>query len=192
MSVTLDKPRTQPKLPSRERAVVEELSEVLRKHQHQAPANLARLVRLAFETSLGPAASREDKLARAHVRGLAARQQVAEAEGGSWSSDEVARLLNISKTAVLKRLAAGRLLAWREERLQAARFPRWQFDAHGQVLDGLEEVLETLNRDQRLDVWAKLLFFLQVRRSSEDRRPLDLLRDGRVREAVLAAQAYAE
>ena len=60
------------------------------------------------------------------------------------------------------------------------------------MVSGLEEVLETLNRDQRLDVWAKLLFFLQARRSSEDRRPLDLLRDGRVREAVLAAQAYAE
>jgi hypothetical protein len=172
--------------------MVAELSEVLRKYQHQAPANLARLLGLAFEASVGPAATREDKLARAHVRGLAARQQLAEAEGGSWSSEEVARLLDISKTAVLKRLASGRLLAWREERLQAARFPRWQFDAHGQVLAGLEEVLEVLDRDPRLDAWAKMLFFVQARRSVDDRRPLDLLRDGRVREAVLAAQSYAE
>jgi hypothetical protein len=34
-----------------------------------------------------------------------------------------------------------RLLAWREERLQAARFPRCQFDEHGRVLDGLEDAL---------------------------------------------------
>jgi hypothetical protein len=31
--------------------------------------------------------------------------------------EEVARLLEISKTAVLKRQATGRMLAWREERL---------------------------------------------------------------------------
>jgi len=81
-------------------------------------------------------------------------------------------LLQISKTAVLKRLAAGRLLAWREERLQAARFPRWQFDDHGQVLDGLEDVLEILNRDGRLDAWAKILVFSA--REAESGRPTAL------------------
>ena len=100
------------------------------------------MLNVAFDLSIGAGESREDKLARAVVRGLEARQQLAEAEGGSLSSEEAARLLRISKTAVLKRLAAGRLLAWREERLQAARFPRWQFDEHGQVLAGLEDVLD--------------------------------------------------
>jgi hypothetical protein len=142
--------------------------------------------------SLGQGESREDKLTRAHLRGLDARQQLAEAEGGSWSSEEVARMLQISKTAVLKRLAAGRLLAWREERLQAARFPRWQFDEHGHVLKGLEEVLEVLSQDQRLDAWGKILFFLQQKPSLNDRRPLDLLREGKLKEVSLAAQAYGE
>ena len=104
----------------------------------------------------------------------------------------MARLLQISKTAVLKRLAAGRLLAWREERLQAARFPRWQFHEHGQVLDGLEDVLERLNQDERLDAWAKILFFLQEKPSLGGRRPLDLLREGKVKEVSIAAEAYAE
>ena len=143
MPATLEKKGGKLKLPSNEQAVVDEFTNVIRKHQDQTPAALARLVRLAFEFTLGAEESRDDKLARAHIRGLGARQQLAEAEGGSWSSDDVARLLEISKTAVLKRLAAGRLLAWREERLQAARFPRWQFDEHGQVLNGLEEVLGT-------------------------------------------------
>lgn len=58
------------------------------------------------------------------MRGLDVRQQLAESEGGLLALDEVARLLRISKTAVHKRLAAGRLLAWREERLQAARLAR--------------------------------------------------------------------
>lgn len=179
-------------MPSNEQAVVDELTQVIRKHQDQAPTTLARLVGIAFDFSLGAGESREDKLARAHVRGLGARQELAEAEGGSWSSEEAARLLEISKTAVLKRLAAGRLLAWREERLQAARFPRWQFDERGQVLAGLEDVLEVLNQDERQDAWGKILFFLQAKPSLGGRRPLDLLREGKLKEVRLAAQAYAE
>src|SRR5205807_6561200 len=131
---------------------------VLRRHRDQNPADLARLARVAFDLSIGSKESRQAKLALALSRGLQARQELAEAEGGSLSSEETARLLRISKTAVLKRLEAGRLVAWREERLQAARFPRWQFDKNAQVLAGLEEVLEILNRDDRLDPWAKVLF----------------------------------
>jgi hypothetical protein len=189
---TLEKKGGRTKLTSNERAVVDELAQVIRKHHDQAPGTLARLVGLAFESSLGGGESREDRLARAQVRGLGARQQLAEAEGGSLSSEEVARLLEISKTAVLKRQAAGRLLAWREERLQAARFPRWQFNEHGQVLAGLEQVLEVLNQDERLDAWGKLVFFLQEKPSLGNRRPLDLLREGKLKEVLLAAQAYAE
>lgn len=190
--MTLEKKGGKMKLPSNEQAVVDEFTTVIRKHQDQAPGKLARLVEIAFAFTLGAGESREDKLARAHVRGLGARQQLAEAEGGSWSSEDVARLLQISKTAVLKRLAAGRLLAWREERLQAARFPRWQFDEHGHVLDGLEDVLEFLNQDERLDAWAKILFFLQEKQNQGGRRPLDLLREGKLKQVRLAAQAYAE
>jgi hypothetical protein len=192
MPTTLEKRGGKVKLPSNEQAVVDEFTGIIRKHRDQNPATLARLVGVAFELCLGAGESREDKLARAVVRGLAARQQLAEAEGGSLSSEDVAQMLRISKTAVLKRLAAGRLLAWREERLQAARFPRWQFDEHGHVLAGLEDVLEVLNQDERLDAWGKILFFLQEKASLGGRRPLDLLREGKLKEVCLAAHAYAE
>jgi hypothetical protein len=192
MPTTFEKREGKAKLLLKEQAVVDEFSGMIRKHRDQDPATLARLLNLAFDRSLGPRETREVKLARAVVRGLETRQQLAEAEGGSLSSDEAARLLQISKTAVLKRLEAGRLLAWREERLQAARFPRWQFDEHGQVLAGLEEVLDILNQDERLDAWGKILFFLQDKSSLGDRRPLDLLREGRAKEVCLAAKAYAE
>jgi excisionase family DNA binding protein len=179
-------------LPARAQAVVDEFTGVIRRHREQNPADLARLAHVAFDLSLGARESRQAKLALALARGLEARQQLAEAEGGSLSSDEAARLLGISKTAVLKRLEAGRLLAWREERLRAARFPRWQFDPHGQVLGGLEAVLEILNRDARLDAWGKILFFLQIKSSLGEKRPLDLLREGRLEDVRLAAAAYAE
>lgn len=192
MPATLE--RLNLELPSAEQAVVDEFSGVIRRYlsRNQDPTVLARLVGVAFKRALGHPESRSDKLARAHVRGLEVRQQLVESEGGSLSSDEVARLLRISKTAVLKRLAAGRLIAWREERLQAARFPRWQFDDHGHVLPGLEEVLEILNGNRCLDPWGKILFFLQSRNGPDGGRPLDQLRDGQVTAVVLAAQAYAE
>jgi len=192
MTTTLEKRSAKLNLPLAEQAVMNEFAEVIRKHRQQSPGTLARLVGLAFDASLGAGESRENRLARAHVRGLAARQQLAEAEGGSLSAEDAARLLEISKTAVLKREAAGRLLAWREERLRAARFPVWQFNARGQVLDGFESVLGILNQDQRLDAWGKILFFLQERESLGHRRPLDLLRAGKQKEVQLAAQAYAE
>ena len=173
--------------------MVSELTQVMRRYTDQAPTKWAELMRVAFGVvNPGGGVTRDQKLAQAHIRGLEVRQELLEAEGGSWSSEEVARLLQISKTAVLKRLAAGRLLAWREERLQAARFPRWQFDDHGQVLNGLEDVLAILDRDARLDVWGKVLFFLQEKPSLGGRRPLDFLREGKVTEVRLAAEAYAE
>ena len=192
MPTTLEKPRAKSKLPSHEQAMVDEFTGMIRKHRDENPTTVARLLNVAFALSLGPRETRANQLARATVRGLEVRQQLAEAEGGSLSSEETARLLRISKTAVLKRLDAGRLLAWREERLQAARFPHWQFDAHGHVLAGLEEVLAILNQDERLDAWGKILFFLQEKTSLADRRPLDLLRAGRLQEVCLTAHAYAE
>jgi excisionase family DNA binding protein len=180
------------KLRAKEHTVVEEFADVICKHRDQGLLALARLARVAFELSVGARASRQDKLALALARGLEARQRLAQAEGGSLSSDEVARLLGISKTAVLKWLRAGRLLAWREERRQAARFPCWQFDWHGQTLAGLEAVLEVLSRGERLDAWAKILFFLQTRPSLGEKRPLDLLRKGKLEKVRLAAAAYVE
>jgi len=192
MPTILEKKRGKLKLPSNERAMVDEFSGVIRRHRDEDPATVARLMNVAFDISIGRNDSRQDKLARAYVRGLEARQQLTEAEGGSLSSDDTARVLGISKTAVLKRLEAGRLLAWREERLQAARFPLWQFDKHGHVLAGLEQALAILSQDERLDAWGKVLFFLQQKSSLEGQRPLDLLRSGKVKEVCVAAHAYAE
>jgi hypothetical protein len=192
MAITDEKRGDYGKLPSGEQALVNELTGMFGKHRDLQPATLARLINLAFSLSIRTIKTREAKLARAVLRGLEARGQLAETEGGSFSSDEVSRLLGISKTAVLKRLDAGHLLAWREERLQAARFPVWQFNDHGQVLPGLEEVLAILNQDERLDAWGKVLFFLQEKQSLGGRRPLDLLREGKLKEVCVAAHAYAE
>lgn len=178
---------------AREQLLIDEFSDIFRRQlgQNSDPAVLVRLVGKALAQSIR-GDSRADQLARAHMRGLEVRQELAGAEGGSFSSEEVARLLGISKTAVLKRYTAGRLLGWREERLRAVRFPQWQFDSRGQVLSGLEDVLKILNQNTHLDAWGKVLFFLQERVQPGGLRPLDLLRKARLTEVCRTAQAYAE
>ena len=77
------------------------------------------------------------------------------------------------------------------ERPGAVRFPIWQF-SESRVLPGLQDVLEILNRDSRLDDWGKVLFFLHTSSRLGGRRPLDLLREKKLPEVLLAAEAYAE
>jgi hypothetical protein len=56
----------------------------------------------------------------------------------------------------------------------------------------LEAVLSILNQDERLDAWGKILFFLQEKASLDGQRPLDWLREGKLKEVWLAARVYAE
>jgi hypothetical protein len=53
------------------------------------------LLNVAFDLSIGARESREDKLARAVVRGLEARQKLVGAEGGSLSSEDVTLTVDI-------------------------------------------------------------------------------------------------
>src|SRR5438552_8872401 len=175
-----------------EHKLLNELKQVLQRQRGKIPSiRLAGLAAAALKITLDKADRPEDRMARAIARGITARQRLAMEEGGSVSSDEAAHLLGISKTAPLKRHQAGRLLGWRSERQGAIRFPVWQFD-EGRVLPGLQEVLEILNRDQRLDDWGKVLFFLHTSSRLDGRRPLDVLREKKLREVIMAAEAYAE
>ena len=132
----------------------------------------------------------DPRLAAAVARGENVRRKLMEAEGGSYSAEEAARELGMSKVAVLKRYQHGRLLAWREERQNAVRFPKWQFQ-DGKVLDGFESVLATLSSAARLDDFGRMLFFLSNSRFLGGKRPLDCLRAGDIHKAQQAAQGHA-
>lgn len=56
------------------------------------------------------ALQKPDPLAAAWLRGLLARAQLLESEGGPLTVDQVARLLGISRQAVEKRRCGGKLL----------------------------------------------------------------------------------
>lgn len=129
------------------------------------------------------------RVQKALERGAEVRRKLLEAEGGSLSAENAARELNMTKAAVLKRYHNGRLLAWRDEKQHAIRFPAWQFK-DGQVLTGLGTVLETLNSGSQLDDFGRLLFFLSNSNFLGGKRPLDCLREGELHKTVQAAEGY--
>jgi len=180
-----------------ERKIVSDIRTVLRKLAASRvlsvatkPANLARLTDKAFRQEF-PAERPDNRLASAIARGIPARRKLAEEEGGSFSADQAAQALGISKQAVLKRYQKGQLVAWRQERQNAVRFPVWQFRDQ-RVLEGIEETLQLLNAGNRLDDFGRMLFFLSNHGFLGGKRPLDCLREGEVAKVLQAARGYVE
>ena len=99
--------------------------------------------------------------------------------------------MGISKQAILKRYQKGQIIAWREERQNAVRFPVWQFSDR-KVLSGIEETLRVLNAGNRLDDFGRMLFFLSNHGFLGGKRPIDCLREGKVTKVLQAAQGYVE
>jgi len=177
------------KLRGVEERIVKNIRSALRQVAGAAnPANLARLTSIAFRQEF-PVAKADHRLANALARGISARQKLMEAEGGSLSAEAAARELGISKTAILKRYQKGQIIAWRQERQNAARFPVWLFKDQ-KVLAGLEQVLKILNANSRLDDFGRMLFFLSNMGFLGGKRPLDCLRAGEVTKVLQAAEGY--
>jgi hypothetical protein len=184
---TIEKPVE--KLQDAEERIVKNIRSALRQVAGAVDAaNLARLTGIAFGRVF-PIAKTDNRLANAVARGITARQKLIAAEGGSLSAEEAARELGLSKTAILKRYQKGQIIAWRQERQNAARFPVWQFKDHT-VLDGLEEVLKVLNAGSRLDDFGRMLFFLSNRGFLGGKRPLDCLRAGEINKVLKASEGY--
>lgn len=144
------------------------------------PLEAVRLITATVQDQLALAAKPRAKYAAAIMRGLLAREELKQKEGGSYSAEEVRLLLGISKAAVLKRYQKGQLIGWREASQNAVRFPVWQFQADN-VLPGLPEVLAIFAEEDWVDDWKRIVFFLNPRHSLAGRRPLDLLREGDIK-----------
>lgn len=128
-----------------------------------------------------------DPLASARLRGLVAKQQLLEAEGGCLSSTQVASLLGITRQAVDKRRRSGQLIGLPTGKNRYA-YPAWQFTT-AETLPGLETVLQHL---QVRDAWMQTAFMLNGNLRLDGMSPLEALRQGKLEEVVLAAQTYGE
>ena len=151
----------------------------------QAPTDYSVLVSaLTSDEALATIRAR-DPLAGARLRGIEAKRQLLEAEGGSVSSAEAAKLLKISRQAVDKRRRENKLLGL-ELGKKGYHYPTWQFG-----LRNLEEPLSALgDRDK----WEKLNFFLNPSGLLDDRTPLEVLQVGKgeLTDVINAAGSYSE
>ena len=84
-----------------------------------------------------------DPLAKAKIRGLKLKQQLIETEGGCASSEEIAKMLGISRQAINHRRQRGKLIGLSKGKGKYL-YPLWQFTDTGNTLLGLEDVLEKL------------------------------------------------
>jgi hypothetical protein len=130
---------------------------------------------------------RSDAMEAAIARGMVARKELELAEGGSISTDEMAKKLGIQRQAVDHKRKQNQLIAWRDAQGHW-RFPRWQIGLKtGKPLKGLDGCLGALPEDE----WSRMLFFLSRNAGlPNQRRPLDLLRSGDVAPVLAAAERY--
>ncbi len=123
----------------------------------------------------------------ARARGIEARDQLINAEGGSWPVEEVAKYLGLTRQAVDKRRKANKLIGLELGR-HGYLYPSWQFSKNG-TLPGLEDVLGELSRH---DPWAQVIFMLSPNDRLDGAPPLRALREGRIDDVKAAASLFGE
>lgn len=135
-------------------------------------------------------AEARDVLADAERRGARMRFELVGAEGGAVDSARFGKLLGgIDEQEVEDLREAGEVLAFPVgcgEHL----YPLWQVRS-GAPMAGLPEVLGSFGGVAD-DPWMQATFFLSPEPRLDGRRPLDVLRERRVRDVAEAASAYGE
>jgi hypothetical protein len=170
---------------------VAELSKNIREVSLQAASSASSdvsvLLRALEDAETTEELRKDDPLLPARLRGIEARQQLLEAEGGTLAAEQVAKLLSISRQAVDKRRRSSRLLGVTRGRRGYA-YPVWQFSEHGTLPD-LEPVLKVLSHH---DPWMQIAFMLNANTRLDGSTPLSELRKGRTDAVLDAARSYGE
>lgn len=104
---------------------------------------------------------------------------------GALSTNQVAKLLGVSRQTPHDRLETGSLLAVMDR--GAYRFPRWQFDPNGEdgVVQGLPAVLRALDASPL----AKAAWLTRANPMLDGNPPLACLADGHVKRVIALARA---
>ncbi|HEY8746108.1 MAG TPA: hypothetical protein VIU62_23705 [Chloroflexota bacterium] len=145
------------------------------------------LLRLLEQPEVLAALRVESPLAPALVRGLQGREELLQAEGGTITASEAARLLHVTRQSVDNRRRGNRLIGLSLGRRGYA-YPVWQFAESG-TLTGLEDVLGDL---KHFGPWMQAHFMTTGDRRLDGVTPLHALRDGRIQDVRRAARAFGE
>ncbi len=134
--------------------------------------------------TLALAPIKESPELRVRMRGVIARRELLEQDGGVISPSNAGKLLGITRQAVGLRRSAGRLLAVDGGRGYV--YPVWQFQGT-EMAPGIEEIFEILGD---ADPMTKVIFFLGRDHAIGGKRPIDLLLKGEFEEVKRAASTY--
>jgi hypothetical protein len=131
-------------------------------------------------------ASDEDVITGAQLRGLEAREQVLQDEGGTLSVEQLARRLQLTRQAVDLRRRNHRLIGLPVGR-HGYRYPVWQLGPHG-IWPWVPAVIQALAPH---DAWQQIFFLLSPHPDLGGQTPLQVLRSGRTDDVLALARTYA-
>jgi nucleoid DNA-binding protein len=149
-----------------------------------------RVMRTIGEEIELPKDAEDEVFERVRLRSLGADAELRDAEGGGLADLEFATRLGLSSRETIRQYRGkGLIFAWRKD-MRSYRYPAWQIHRQ-QLLPGLAEVLRVLKEEQ-LEPFSIIGYFLTPSDDLEDARPLDLLREGKVAEVVADAKRYGD
>lgn len=130
-----------------------------------------------------------DARSQAVLQGIRIAQNDLRDAGGAFDMDEVRTLLHgVSRQAIDKRVQEGNLLAVPGPSNRRC-YPTLQFNRDGSVVAGLKDVRDALPVDSP---WAVLNFLARPDDRLDGRKPIDVLREGKVQLVIEAANRYGE
>lgn len=147
---------------------------------------LRLLRRVADRVQVVPSA--EDAFERVRLRSIGTENQILEEEGGLVPDVKLAKLLGVSSRQTIHNYrVTGRVLAVPRGGRNFG-YPAWQVH-RGALLPGLPDTLKMLRKNKTSPLGC-VLFFLTPAEALDDKRPLDLLRQGKTDEVHLHAERY--
>jgi hypothetical protein len=127
--------------------------------------------------------------AKAILRGIEIAREDLLSSGGSFTLEQVRKLLHgVSRQSVEKRVREGSLLAV-QGRSNKRYYPALQFKDDGSVVEGLSALQDALPTKNG---YAILNFLVNPDPRISNRKPIDLLKEGKVEIVVEAAQRIGE
>jgi hypothetical protein len=127
-----------------------------------------------------------DPLTEAFLRGSEMKRDMLKAEGGALSAQQLAEHLGITPQGLGRKRERNQVF-WLDVG-DGYVYPAFQIGKNG-LLPGIREVLDAFTVD---DPWMRVNFMLTGDQRLGGKRPIDLLRKGKIDDVVTAAAAYGE
>jgi len=104
-------------------------------------------------------------------------------------SKKVAEMLGISLQALNKKVRKNQIIALK--RGGKYLYPQFQFTPEGRIVEGLDKILKILE-EKNLSTPLKIEFLISENLRLDGKRPIDLLRAGKIEEVEWAAKSFGE